>query len=151
MDVEIGAAENDDALDGLVAFKRLVDVLLEGDDLAAPIAAVRGDDDTCSAVGEAILDAFAAEAAKDHAMHSADARASEHGNGRLGNVRQVNEHTVAFLASVALEDIREDADFAVKLLIGEDAPFAGFAFPNDGGFVAARARRDAGRGSSRRH
>ena len=72
-------------------------------------------------------------------MHRADAGASEHGNGRLGNVRHVNEHSIALLASIALQDTREDADFAVKLMIGEHAPFAGLAFPNNGGFVAARA------------
>ena len=125
--------------DDLIALERLVDVLLERDDLAAPIATVRGDEHGCSAVGEAVFDAFAAEAAEDDAVHRADARASEHGDGRFGNVRHVNEHAIALLASIALEDIRENADFAVKLLIGEHATVARFAFPDDGRLIAARA------------
>ena len=138
VDVEIGAAEYNNALDRSVVFKGLIDVSLEGDDLAASIATVRSYHDACPAVSETVPYAFAAKAAENHAMHSADAGAREHGNGRLGNVRHVNEHTVALLASIALQDVREDADFAVKLLIGEHAPFAGFAFPDDGGLVAAR-------------
>ena len=87
---------------------------------------------------DAVLDALAAEAAEDHAMHRADARAGEHGDRRLRNHRHVNEDAVAFLAAIALQHIGKQADFAVKLLVGEDAPFAGFAFPDDGGLVAAR-------------
>ena len=41
VNVEIGAAKNDDALDGLVALECLVDILLERDNLAAPITSVR--------------------------------------------------------------------------------------------------------------
>ena len=138
VDIEVGAAENDDTLDRGVAFDRVVDVLLESDDLAAPVAAVRRDNDAGAAVRDAVLDAFAAEPAKDHAMNSTDARACEHRDGRLRNVRKVNEDTRPFLAAVALEDVCKDADFAVKLLVGEDTPVAGFPFPNDGSLVAAR-------------
>src|SRR5882724_11235325 len=69
VDVEIGAAKNDDALDGLVSLECLIDILLERDNLAATIASVRSNHDACSAVGKTVFYAFAAEAAENHAVH----------------------------------------------------------------------------------
>ena len=140
VDIEICPAKNDDALDVSIAFDRVVDVLLEGDNLAAAITAVRSDHNASAAVGDSILDAFATEAAKNNAMNSPDPRTGEHGDRRLGNVRQVNEHACPFLAAIALKDVREDTDLAMKLLISEDSPIAGLAFPNDGSLVAPRTR-----------
>ena len=51
MDLEVGAAEDDDALNGVVSLEGMVDVLLEGDDLAAAVASVRGDHYLGTAVG----------------------------------------------------------------------------------------------------
>ena len=138
VNIEMCPAKNDDALDVFIAFDRVVDVLLERDDLAAPITAVRSDHNAGAAVGDAILDAFAAEATENNAVNRADPRTGEHGDRRLGNVRQVNEHARPFLAAVALEDVREDTDLAMKLLISEHPPIAGLAFPDDGGLVAPR-------------
>ena len=121
-----------------VALNRLVNVLFEGDDLAASVTTVRGDHDAGTAVCDTVLDAFATEAAENHAVDRTDARAREHRDGCLGNVRKVNEHTRPFLAAVALQDVREDADLAMKLLVGEDTPLAWFALPDNGGFIATR-------------
>ena len=63
-------------------------------------------------------------------MHRADSRAGQHRNRCLGNVRQINDDAIAFLDVVAFQHIREAADFAMQLLIGERALVAGFAFPN---------------------
>src|SRR4029077_13507788 len=85
--------------------------------------------------------ALAAESAEDHAVDSSDPSASKHGYSRLGDVRQIDEHAIALLAAVASEDVCEDANFAVKSLIGKDPAFAWFAFPNDRRLVAARTRK----------
>ena len=60
--------------------------------------------------------------------------------GAMGTVaakdRQAGDDAVALFHFVALEHIGKAADFAVKLLVGEDALLAGFAFPDDGCFIA---------------
>ncbi len=65
------------------------------------------------------------------------ARAGQHGHRRLGHQRQVDQHAVARRDAVRLEHVGEPADLRVQLGVGERAPVAGFAFPDDGGFVAA--------------
>ena len=76
-------------------------------------------------------------------MHRADPRAGQHGDRRLGNVRQINDDAIAFSDFVPLQHIRETADFAMQLLIGECALVARLAFPNDRRLVPTRALRDA--------
>ena len=71
-------------------------------------------------------------------MHRADSRAGQHRNRRLGDVRQINDDAIAFFDVVPFQHIREAADFAMQLLIGERALVPGFAFPNDRSFVSTR-------------
>src|SRR5215813_9139518 len=70
-------------------------------------------------------------------MRRADARTSEHGDREFGNQRHVKRDTIAALNAGVFEYVGKLADFGVKLLIGEGACFAGFAFPDQRGFVAA--------------
>ena len=44
-------------------------------------------------------------------------------------------NSVAFFYAERFQDIGAAGDFGVELLVGEGADFAGFAFPDDGGFV----------------
>src|SRR5207237_20435 len=73
------------------------------------------------------------------------ARASEHGNGRLRDHRQINQNTIAFFYAIAFEDIGEETDFAMELLVGECSFLArlsgrgGLALPNQGGLVRERS------------
>ena len=64
-------------------------------DFAAAIAAVGGDQDFRFRVGDAVDQRRGAEAAEDHRMHRADARAGEHGDRQLGNHRHVDRHAIA--------------------------------------------------------
>jgi hypothetical protein len=50
----------------------------------------------------------------------------------------INDDAIAFLDVVSLQHIREAADFAMQLLIGEGAFIAGFAFPDNRRLVPAR-------------
>ena len=93
-----------------------------------------------AAVLQAVLDALRAEAAEHHAVHRADARARQHGDGRLRNHRHVDEHAVAGLDALCLEHIGELAHFHVKLRIGQAARVAGLAFPEDRHLVLAAVR-----------
>jgi len=71
-------------------------------------------------------------------MDGANPRAGQHGNRGLGNIRQINDDPIAFFDVVSLQDIREAANFAMQLLVGEGAFVARFAFPHDCRLVAAR-------------
>ena len=130
-----GAPENDDALDRRFAVQRFIDLSLERNDRAAPIAAIRRDHRDRAAVCDPIANAVRAESAEDDRMHRADPRAGEHGDRRLRNRRHVNDDAIAFADFVSLQDVRELADLAVQLLIRERAFVARFAFPKDRGLV----------------
>ncbi len=104
---------------------------------AAPIAAIRRDDRGCAAIRDPIANAIRAEAAEDDGMNRADPRAGEHRDRRFRNGRHINDDAIAFADSVSLQDVGEAADFAMQLLVGEDAFVARFAFPDDRGLVPA--------------
>jgi hypothetical protein len=149
--VVVSAAEHNDPLDGLgeqfalgiLERERIVHVLLEGHNGAAPETAVGGNDQLGLGILDAVRDGLRAEAAEDDRMHGADTGAGEHGNGGLGHHRQVDEDAVARVDAVALEDIGEPADFVMKLFVGEGAFLAGLAgggglaLPNQRGLVSA--------------
>ena len=72
-------------------------------------------------------------------MYRTDSRTSQHGNRRLGYVWHINDNAFAFFDLVPFQHIREAADFAMQLLIGERAFVTGLAFPNDRRLVPTRA------------
>ena len=82
-------------MDG-VPVTRLVGNLLERDDLSAPMAAIGGDQQAARRVVDPIAQRLGAEAAEHDAVHGADPRAGEHGDGQLGNERQIDRHAIAF-------------------------------------------------------
>ena len=71
-------------------------------------------------------------------MDGADARAGEHGVGRLGDHRQVDGDAVALLDVAVAQDVGEPADLVVQLLIGDVLGLVGIvAFPDDRGLLGA--------------
>jgi len=74
-----------------------VDVVLEGDDLASPVAPVGGDDDLAAGIGDALDDGLGGESAEDHRVDRADPGAREHRDGQLGDHGHVDCDDVAFL------------------------------------------------------
>ena len=84
-------------------------------------------------------EAVGREAAEHHRMHRADARAGQHGVGRLGDHRQVDGDAVALLDAVRLQHVGELAHPLVQLAIGDLLVLGRIvAFPDDGDLVAAR-------------
>ena len=81
--------------------------------------------------------ALAEKPPKIDGMRRADARASEHGDRQFRTHAHVDRDAIALLHAERLQDIGELADFGEQLLISEGADFAGFAFPDDSGFVGA--------------
>ena len=105
VDLNIGALGDDHALHLGIADEGVVDILLDGDDLPTAVAGVGGDDNFRATIGEAVLDAIAAESAENHGVDGADAGATEHGDDGFGNERHVDQNAVAFFHAVPLEDI----------------------------------------------
>ena len=131
MDVNIGTTEDNDAADGIALLEGVIDILLERDALSTAVATIGSHDDFGPAVSNTILDAVRAESTKDDGVNGPDAGARQHGDGSLGNERHVDKDTIPLLDSVALEDIGEFADFAVKLAIGQDALLPRLPLPDN--------------------
>src|SRR5271166_1730650 len=72
-------------------------------------------------------------------MWRADAGTGQHGDGQFGSHAHVDGDAVAFFYAQRFQNVREFLDFAVKLLIRERTDFTGLTFPDDGGFILARA------------
>ena len=139
----VQALDDDDVLDRRRAFERFVRHLLQRHDLAAPPAAVRGHEQRRLRVVDAIAQRLGAEAAEDHRMHGADARAREHRDRQLRDERQVERHAVAALDAERLQDVGELADLAIEIEVGQRPAVARLAFPDERRLVPARSARVA--------
>lgn len=90
-----------------------VGVFLQRDRLAAAHAFIGGNHEGGFAIDNAARERFRREAGKDHGMHSADARAGEHGVSGFRDHRQVDRDAVALLDAVLLQHIRHAADIFI--------------------------------------
>ena len=97
-----GAAHDDDVIDAADLGEGGVGVGLQRDLAAAAHALVGGDDDVGLAVLDAAGERVGREAAEHDRMDRADARAGEHGVGRLRDHRQVDGDAVALLDAARL-------------------------------------------------
>ena len=117
---------------------RRVGIGLERHLAAAAHAFVGGDDDVRLAVLDAAGERIRREAAEHHGMDGADARAGEHGVGRLRDHRHVDGDAVALLDVAVAQHVGEAADLVVQLLIGDVLGILRIvAFPDDRGLIAA--------------
>ena len=132
------AAHDHDMIDAADFRDRGVDIGLERNLASAAQAFVGGDDE----IGFAILDAAGnrvrREAAEDHRMDRADARAGEHRIRGFRDHRHIDGDAVALLHDAVAHDVGEAADLVVQFLIGDVlAIFRIVAFPDDRGLVGA--------------
>ena len=137
VDVAIGTAEDDDFLHLSVSLERMIDILLQGDELAASVPSVGGDDHLGSGVGEAILDAIRTKTSENNAMDSTDPRTGEHRDGGLRNQRHVDEDAIPIFNAVTLENVGKLAHLAVKLAVSDDLFVTRLTLPDNGGLVGA--------------
>ncbi len=100
-------------------FKRLVDVRLQRDGLAAADALVGGNDGLAVRVEDAVLDGFRGEAAEYNRVNGADAGARQHGIDRLRHHRHVDTHPVALADIARLQCIGQPAHVFVQLAIAD--------------------------------
>jgi hypothetical protein len=113
-------------------------------DLSGVAAAARrvvgGDDDLGVAAVDPLRQRVGREAREDDGMDRADPGAGEHGIGRLGDHRQVEDDAVALADAQFLEDVGHLADFAVQLAVGDvlGRVLRIVRLPDDRRLVAAR-------------
>ena len=77
------------------------------------------------------------KSAEDHRVRGADAGAGQHGDGQLGRHPHVDGNPVALSDAERFQDVGELLHFAMQLLVGEGADFAGLALPDQRGLVLA--------------
>ena len=103
--VQAEALVDDDALDRGALLERVVHVLLEQDLAAAAQAAVGGDHHLRLQVLDARLQRLGGEAAEDHGVRDAQARAGQHGHRRLRDHGHIDDGAAALLQSQVLERV----------------------------------------------
>ncbi|GAB3775843.1 hypothetical protein GCM10028867_13910 [Nocardioides pacificus] len=103
----------------------LVDGRLEGGGVAAPVAAVGGDDHLGLAVDQAGGERVGGEAAEDDRVGRADPGAGEHRDDRLGDHRQIDRDPVAGLDAQRGQRVGRAGDLALQVGIGERAGVVG--------------------------
>ena len=105
--------------DGRAVGQRLVGESLERQHLAPAVAAVGGDQGDGLGVVDPVPQRLGGEAAEHHRVHRADAGAGQHGDGRLGDHREVDGDPVAPLDAERLERVGAAADLPRQLPVGE--------------------------------
>src|SRR5579864_6749171 len=71
-------------------------------------------------------------------MYRADAGAGQHGDSAFDGEGHVDNDAITFHDSQRFQSIREAADHAVELAVGNNAFSAVFAEPDEGSAIAAR-------------
>ena len=105
LDLVADALEHQHFLDRRALLQRVIDILLELDNLPATPSAVGGDTDFRFGVVDPIGQRLRREAAEDHRMNRADSRARQHRDRRLRHQRHVDRDAVAVLDAEALERV----------------------------------------------
>src|SRR5437016_5352852 len=112
-----------------------IDVFLQGDDVAASVSTVRGDDNLCLSIIDTVHQCLGAKSPEDDRVSRPDTGACEHGDCKLWYQWHVNYHPVASLGAEFLERVRELAHLPMELLIGQCPGLARLSLPNDGSLV----------------
>ena len=119
---------------------RLVDGGLERARRAAPVAAVRRDDEVGVAVENAAAQGVGGEAAEDDGVGCAEAGAGQHGDHRLGDHRHVDGDLVPGPHTELGEGVRRLADRGPQFGVGDRPRVARLALPVEGDPVAESRR-----------
>ena len=133
-----GVADDEVGGDRRAFSEGLVDDGLEAEPLGAALHAVAGDDAHRTGVLDAVGKAAGGEAGEDHAVHRANAGASEDRHGQFRHHGQVQRHPVALLHPARLEHVGQAAYAVQQLGVGDRDRRVGriVGLPQDGGAVA---------------
>ena len=134
--IVFAALYDDDALQTGAFFGGFIDYRFQGEDAAAPVAAVGGDDHFGAGVVDPVGESRGAKAAEHDAVNCADAGARQHRHHRFGDQRHVNGDHITLLNALTFEDVGEFGDFGEQFAIGKGAGVARFALPHERGLIA---------------
>ncbi len=135
-----GAPHHQHFLDAFCALvrQRFIDAGFQGDVLAAAQPFVGGDDVRRAAIGDAPRKRLGGESREHHRVHGTEPRAGEHGDGDLGNHRQIDGDAVALANAERLQGVGALAHALVELSIAQALGTSRIVrFPDDSGLVAA--------------
>ena len=139
-DLVLGAAHHEHVVDRGAVGQRVVGGLLERHDAALAPAAVGGDQHLALGVVDATRERLRREAAEDHRVRRADARAGQQRHRQLGHHAEVDRDAIALDDAEAAQHVGEAVDLVVQLLVADHALVARLADPDVGGLVAAAGR-----------
>ncbi|SAG08534.1 Uncharacterised protein [Enterobacter hormaechei] len=140
VDFAARALEDNDVVDGFYVrvFQRFINVFLQRDTAPGAHALVSGDHQLRVRVNNAPGNRFRGEAAEDHGVDRADARAGQHSHGGFRHHWHVDRHHIAFFNALGQQHVGEAADVAMQFFIRDVFALRGIvAFPDNGRFVAA--------------
>ncbi len=135
-DVVAPTLDDDDVLDRRRVGHCVVGGGLQREHLAAPVAAVGGDQHGRLGVGDPVGERLRREAAEHDAVGGTDAGAGEHRDGHLGDHRHVDVDAVALGDTEALEHVGEPLHVVEELGVGDRPAVAGLTLPVEGDLVA---------------
>ncbi|CAM5721014.1 hypothetical protein STENM223S_03407 [Streptomyces tendae] len=130
-DVLAGAADDEDVLHVVHPGDGLVHGRLQGGRLAAPVAAVGGDDDPRVRVLDAGGERVGRETAEDDRVRGADAGAGQHRDGGLRDHRHVDGDPVALAHPELQQSVGRLGHLVLELGVGDGAAVARLALEVD--------------------
>src|SRR3984957_19108989 len=135
-----GALVDDYILNAGTGLQRILNRGKEFHFRAAAIRSILRDHRRGLRIVDAVDQRVGGESSEHDGVGRADPGAGQHGDRQLGRHAHVDGDAIAFFHPKFLQHVREFLHFAVQLLIGEHANFAGFALPDERRFVLAPGR-----------
>ena len=132
-----GAVHHDHVLDVVLTGACFVGVDLHGNDLAAAVLTVGGDENLRAGVFHTELQRLGGETTEDEGVDRANTCAGEGEDNGFGDDGQVDDHTVTLAHAQGQQTVRCLRDAALQLCVGDGFAVAGFTFKVEGYLVAA--------------
>ena len=132
-----GAVHHDDMLDVVLTRACLVGVDLHGNNLAAAVLAVGGDEHLRTGVFHTELQCLGGETAEHEGVDRANTRAGQGEDNGFGNDGQVDDHAVTLAHAQGQQTVGGLRDAALQLGVGDGLAVAGLTLEVEGDLVAA--------------
>ena len=132
-----GAVHHDNVLNIVLTGACLVGVDLHGNDLAAAVLAVGGDENLRAGVFHTELQRLGGETTEDEGMDRANTRAGKGENNGFGDDRQIDDHTVTLAHAQGQQAVCCFRDAALQFGVGDGLTVAGLTLEVEGYLVAA--------------